>query len=68
MDEGVEGKIGPGNSSDQACRRQDIQDQSTMGHPGTCCHQRRNGEMELVWSTLFVGSVRNAVRHKTVSN
>jgi len=39
-----------------------------MGRPGTYCHQRRNAEMELVWSTLFVGSVRLAVRQKNVSN
>ena len=54
MDDDVEGKIGPRHSSGQARRRQDIQDQSAMGRPGTYCHQRRNAEIELVWSTLFV--------------
>ena len=35
-----------------------------MGRPGTYCHQRRNTEMELLWSTVFVGSVRHTVRQK----
>ena len=68
MDEDVEGKIGPGHSSGQARRRQDIQDQSVMGRPETYCLQRRTAEMELVWSTLHVGSIRNVVRNKRISN
>ena len=37
-----------------------------MGRHDTYCHQRRNAEMELVWSTLCVGSLWNTVRQNTV--
>ena len=57
MDTDVEGKIGPGHSKEQARRRQDIQDQSAMTRPDTCSFQRRIAEIELVWSTLHVGSI-----------
>ncbi len=68
MDGFVEGVIAPRHSEGQTRGRQDIQDQSAMGSPDTHYQQRWTAEMELVWSTVQLGSIRPALRENRVSH